>query len=141
MGTQENKKEKRFDEPNEKQKLNDQNLHYDAVSEVHDLAYDKQKASYEMDVNDTDPDWDHPADYSTVSAGARDDSSAYDVANPYVGMEYAGREDLVNDAYDNAGMRIRDEKELRTAKVDRDLALNDEDYRDDLDAEGYPKRV
>ncbi|WP_025144587.1 hypothetical protein [Pedobacter jeongneungensis] len=47
------------------------------------LSYDKNKESYELDVKGTDSEYDHPMGYETVAAGAKDDDSTYDEANPY----------------------------------------------------------
>src|SRR5690606_37029131 len=57
--------------------------------EPQDLNYDDQKDSYEMDVGDEDPDWEHPIDYDNWGRGAQDDNSTYNEANPYNGDEYA----------------------------------------------------
>ncbi|MEI2271179.1 hypothetical protein OHD16_03410 [Sphingobacterium sp. ML3W] len=103
------------------------------------LAYNKDMDSYEMDVDDNDPDYDHPANYDTLSEGAIDDDSTYDNSNPFVGDEYADREDLEEDALEDAHMRIESFKHNRLSPLDKKLAQNEEDLRDDLDEEGYPK--
>lgn len=107
--------------------------------EAKDLSYDERKGSYEFDVDDDDPEWDHPADYDTLSEGAEDDMSTYDVSNPFVGSEYADLDDLRQEDLENSGMRITNKKNLKTSKLDRDLAKDEEDFRDDLDEEGYPR--
>jgi len=107
----------------------------------HDLAFDPKKGTFALDVNDNDPDWDHPADYETVSEGAKDDNSTYDNSNPLVGDEYADQKELRDDAFDDAGIRIVRPKDLRVSKLDEELSKTEEDYRDDLDAEGYPKNI
>lgn len=111
----------------------------DANFEPRDLAYNEEDASYELDVNDKDPDWDHPANYDTLSEGAENDDSTYDSANPYVGDEYADLDELREDSLEDNNMRITDASNLRVSKKDEELAKDEEDYRDDLDAEGYPK--
>jgi len=103
------------------------------------LAYNKDMDSYEMDVDDNDPDYDHPANYDTLSEGAIDDDSTYDNSNPFVGDEYADREDLEEDELEDAHMRIENFKHNRLSPLDKKLAQNEEDLRDDLDEEGYPK--
>jgi len=103
------------------------------------LAYNRDMDSYEMDVDDNDPDYDHPANYDTLSEGAIDDDSTYDNSNPFVGDEYADREDLEEDALEDAHMRIESFKHNRLSPLDKKLAQNEEDLRDDLDEEGYPK--
>ncbi|WP_164112709.1 MULTISPECIES: hypothetical protein [Sphingobacterium] len=107
--------------------------------EVNDLAFDEEKGSYRFDVEDNDPDWDHPADYDTLSRGAEDDASTYDVSNPFVGSEYSDLDDLKQEDLENSGMRITNKKNLKVSKLDRDLAKDEEDFRDDLDEEGYPR--
>ena len=103
------------------------------------LAYNKDMDSYELDVDDNDPDYDHPANYDTLSEGAIDDDSTYDNSNPFVGDEYADREDLEEDELEDAHMRIENFKHNRLSPLDKKLAQNEEDLRDDLDEEGYPK--
>ncbi|MNE53552.1 hypothetical protein D3C87_999220 [compost metagenome] len=103
------------------------------------LAYNRDMDSYEMDVDDNDPDYDHPANYDTLSEGAIDDDSTYDNSNPFVGDEYADREDLEEDELEDAHMRIENFKHNRLSPLDKKLAQNEEDLRDDLDEEGYPK--
>ncbi|MGE8292383.1 MAG: hypothetical protein ACN6ON_11910 [Sphingobacterium sp.] len=103
------------------------------------LAYNKDMDSYELDVDDNDPDYDHPANYDTLSEGAIDDDSTYDNSNPFVGDEYADREDLEEDELEDAHMRIESFKHNRLSPLDKKLAQNEEDLRDDLDEEGYPK--
>ncbi|MHC8949968.1 hypothetical protein [Sphingobacterium hungaricum] len=105
-----------------------------------DFAFDKDKGSYELDVNDNDPDWDHPSDYETIAEGAKDDDSTYDNSNPLVGDEYADREDLIDDEFNDEGIRIVGKKDLKISKLDEELSRTEEDYRDDLDEEGYPKK-
>ena len=107
--------------------------------EVNDLAFDEEKGSYRFDVDDNDPDWDHPADYDTLSQGADNDASTYDVSNPFVGSEYANLGDLQKEDLDNSGMRITGKGNFKLSKLDKEISKDEEDYRDDLDAEGYPK--
>lgn len=108
--------------------------------EVNDLAFDDEKGSYRFDVDDDDPDWDHPADYDTLSQGAEDDVSTYDVSNPFVGSEYADLDNLKQEDLERLGMRITDKKNFKLSKLDKEISKDEEDYRDDLDEEGYPKR-
>lgn len=103
------------------------------------LAYNEDLESYELDVDDNDPDYDHPANYDTLSEGAIDDDSTYDDSNPFVGDEYADREDLEEEDLEDAHMRIETFKHDRLSPLDKKLAENEEDLRDDLDEEGYPK--
>lgn len=107
--------------------------------EVNDLAFDEEKGSYRFDVEDNDPDWDHPADYDTLSQGAENDTSNYDVSNPFVGSEYANLDDLKQEDWSNSGMRITGKNNFKLSKLDKEISKDEEDYRDDLDEEGYPR--
>ena len=102
------------------------------------LAYDKVKGSYELDVNGTDKDYDHPMGYETVAVGAKDDDSTYDEANPYIGDEYASNEEIAEDNLEELGMHVDNGESVRLNAEDEILARTPEDSRDDLDEEGYP---
>lgn len=102
------------------------------------LAYDKVKGSYELDVNGTDKDYDHPMGYETVAVGAKDDDSTYDEANPYIGDEYASNEEIAEDNLEELGMHVDNGESVRLNAEDEILARTPEDNRDDLDEEGYP---
>ncbi|GHE30523.1 hypothetical protein [Sphingobacterium griseoflavum] len=104
-----------------------------------DLIYDAEKSSYVYDVANGDPDYEHPADYPTLSEGAEDDDSSYDEANPFVGDEYAEKDELKGENLENSNMHIVGEEDLKVSPYDKKLAEDMEDYRDDLDEEGYPK--
>ncbi|MDR2282037.1 MAG: hypothetical protein LBE37_02450 [Sphingobacterium sp.] len=108
--------------------------------EVNDLAFDEERGSYRLDVDDNDPDWDHPADYDTLSRGAESDVSTYDASNPFVGSEYADLNDLKAEEWENSGMRVTGKGNFKLSKLDKEIAKDEEDRRDDLDEEGYPKR-
>ncbi|GAA3955178.1 hypothetical protein GCM10022246_06580 [Pedobacter ginsengiterrae] len=102
------------------------------------LSYDKHKQSYELDVKGEDKDYDHPMGYETVAAGAVDDDSTYDEANPYVGDEYARKEEIADDNLEELGMHVDNGESVKLSTEDEILARTDEDNRDDLDEEGYP---
>lgn len=104
-----------------------------------DLAYDAEKDSYVYDVDAEEPEYEHPADYPTLSEGAEDDDSSYDEANPFVGDEYVDKDELKADNLENSNMHIANEDDLKVSPYDSRLAEDMEDYRDDLDEEGYPK--
>lgn len=110
------------------------------TKDFNDLSYDKDKQSYEFDVKGEDKEYDHPVPYETISAGAIDDDSTYDEANPYVGDEYATDIVKAKDKLEELGMHIdsKGESVLLSAE-DEILARTEEDLRDDLDEEGYPK--
>ncbi|WP_156309423.1 hypothetical protein [Sphingobacterium endophyticum] len=127
MNSEENKK---------KNQLNDDDQ---GPKDPKDLAYDADDASYEFDVNDNDPDWDHPSDYDSVSEGAADDDSTYDSSNPYVGDEYASLEELKEEGLEDNNMHIEGDGIVKVSKLDEELSHDEEDDRDDLDEEGYPK--
>ncbi len=109
------------------------------VKDLNELSYDPEKKSYEYDVPATEKTYDHPVNYETVSTGAVNDDSTYDEANPYVGDEYAQIKDATDDALHEMSMRVEEEDHLKTSVEDQILARTDEDMRDDLDEEGYPK--
>lgn len=102
------------------------------------LSYDKHKQSYELDVKSEDRDYDHPMGYETVAAGAVDDDSTYDEANPYVGDEYARNEEIAEDNLEELGMHIDNGESVKLSPEDEILARTAEDNREDLDEEGYP---
>ncbi|RYE58565.1 MAG: hypothetical protein EOP48_03260 [Sphingobacteriales bacterium] len=110
------------------------------TKDFNDLSFDENKQSYEWDVKGEEKDYDHPMPYETVAAGAVDDDSTYDEANPYVGDEYATDVERVKDKLDELGMHIdNDGDSVLLSAEDEILARTDEDLRDDLDEEGYPK--
>jgi len=102
------------------------------------LAYDEVKGSYEFDVKGTNKEYDHPMGYETVAAGAKDDDSTYDEANPYVGDEYARNEEVAEDNLEELGMHVDNGESVRLSPEDEILARTPEDSREDLDEEGYP---
>jgi len=122
---------------NAKDKLNSTTESTDVNSE--NLSYDETKDSYELDVKGRDKDYDHPMGYETVAAGAKDDDSTYDEANPYVGDEYAKDEDIASDELEELGMHVDNGESVKINAEDEFLARTPEDNRDDLDEEGYPK--
>ncbi|PTR01189.1 hypothetical protein C8P68_101423 [Mucilaginibacter yixingensis] len=103
------------------------------------LKYNPDSQSYEIDVNSTDPDYDHPDPYDTAAPNGEDDNSTWDEANPYDARdEYDPKRSLETDA-DKLGMHIDDGRILEVDPIDESLARTPEDDRDDLDEEGYPK--
>ena len=102
------------------------------------LSFDERKQSYELDVKGTEPDYDHPMGYETVAAGAVDDDSTYDEANPYVGDEYASDDEIADDKLEELGMHVDNGESVKLSPEDEILARTPEDNRDDLDEEGYP---
>jgi len=115
-----------------------QNHLYSPPENSENLSYDENKQSYEFDVKGRDRDYDHPMGYETIAAGAVDDDSTYDEANPYVGDEYAKDEDIINKELNELGMHIDYGESVKLSPEDEILARTPEDSRNDLDEEGYP---
>ncbi|HTM98130.1 MAG TPA: hypothetical protein VL088_05290 [Pedobacter sp.] len=110
------------------------------TKDFNDLSFDTEKQSYELDVKGNDKNYDHPMPYETVATGSIDDDSTYDEANPYVGDEYATDVEKAKDKLDELGMHIDDDgASVLVSPEDEILGRTEEDYRDDLDEEGYPK--
>jgi hypothetical protein len=103
------------------------------------LAFDKEKNSFEIDVNSEDKDYDHPLPYDTTAANGGDDNSDYDEANPFIGDEYARKEDHIENELETMGMHVDDGDIVELDPEDEYLAKTPEDDRTDLDEEGYPK--
>ena len=127
----------------ENHKPSNDKLHPSDLGETKDfkeLAYDKNKQSYEFDVKGEEKDYDHPMPYETVPTGAVNDDSTFDEANPFVGDEYASNEEKVKDKLDELGMHVdRKGESVLISAEDKILSRTTEDDRDDLDEEGYPK--
>lgn len=116
-------------------------LHNSDLGETKDfnnLAYNKEKDSYELDVKGPDKDYDHPLPYETTAANGGDDNSDYDEANPYIGDEYANKEEKRESDLDDLGMHIDNGEIVELDPEDEFLARTPEDERTDLDEEGYP---
>ena len=117
-------------------------LHVSDLGETKDfneLRYDKDKNSFEFDVKGEEKDYDHPLPYDTSAPNGEDSVSTYDEANPYVGNEY-DEEGQVDEQLDENGMHIdRTGESVSLDPADKLLARTEEDFRDDLDEEGYPK--
>jgi len=110
------------------------------------LRYNEEEDSFEYDIEkedprypNEDPEYLHDDPYDTAAPHGEDDNSDWDEANPYVGDEYDPDRSLESDAED-LGMHIDKGQITRLSKKDRDLSQTPEDFRDDLDEEGYPKR-
>ena len=126
---------------NEEQKGSNDKIHGDNLGEtqnLRDLAFDKDKNSFEIDVKSEDKDYDHPLPYDTTAANGGDDNSDYDEANPFIGDEYARKEEVVDNDLDSMGMHIDDGDIVELNPEDEYLAKTPEDDRTDLDEEGYP---
>lgn len=106
--------------------------------EARDLKFNELDNSYELDVEETDEEYEHPDPYKTTAGNGEDINSDYDEANPYVGIEYDKDASLENDVPD-LGMHITSEESFKLSEKDKELGRTSEDERDDLDLEGYPK--
>lgn len=105
-----------------------------------DLRYDSTNNSYELDKESEDPDYDHPLPYDTSAEDGTDNNSNYDEANPYVGNEYKKNDKDDLEKLEDLSMRIDSKGSiLKLSKEDELLSRTEEDERDDLDDEGYPK--
>ncbi|WP_410220431.1 hypothetical protein [Pedobacter sp.] len=112
-----------------------------ASQDIDNLAFNEEKQSFEYDTESTDDTYRHPLDYDTVSTGAVNDDSSYDEANPYVGDEYDDNNALIHDELEENAMHIDETGESVNLNMeDKILGRTDEDLRDDLDEEGYPKK-
>ncbi|HEY0897697.1 MAG TPA: hypothetical protein VGD90_00125 [Sphingobacteriaceae bacterium] len=126
--------------------FNDENLDRDKKikdelgAEVNkgDLLYNEEENSFEIDVDSTDQEYDHPDPYDTSAPNGSDFNSDYDEANPLVSDEYDKDASLETDV-DKLGMHIDSGRIVELNDIDEDLARTPEDDRDDLDEEGYPK--
>jgi len=92
-----------------------------------------------LDVKGAERDYDHPMNYDTIATGSINDDSTYDEANPYVGDEYADKEEVLEEGLDEMGMHVDNGESVVLSPEDELLARTEEDDRDDLDEEGYPK--
>ncbi|RYF18851.1 MAG: hypothetical protein EOO42_14960 [Flavobacteriales bacterium] len=125
----------------ENQKPANDKLHNSDLGETKDfneLSYDKDKNSFEFDVKGEEKDYDHPLPYDTSAPNGEDSISTYDEANPYVGNEY-DEDGQVDEQIEGNGMHIDDGESVLLDPADKLLAQTEEDFRDDLDEEGYPK--
>lgn len=103
-----------------------------------DLSFNEEKNSYEIDVRGDDPDYDHPLPYDTTAENGGDDNSDYDEQNPYIGNEYASKDEQIEDGLEELGMHVDDGEIVSLSEEDEILSRTEEDNRSDLDEEGYP---
>ena len=117
-------------------------LHASDLGETQDfneLSFDKERNTFEVDVKGEDKDYDHPFPYETPSENGADFNSDFDEANPFIGDEYANKEKTAEDGLNELGMHIDNGESVILSPEDEILARTEEDDRDDLDEEGYPK--
>lgn len=108
------------------------------TKDFNELTFNKDKNTFEVDVKGDDPDYDHPFGYETPSANGADFNSDFDEANPYIGDEYAKKEEQQENALENLAMHIDHGQSVILTDEDELLSRTPEDERDDLDEEGYP---
>lgn len=109
-----------------------------AETDSDNLSFDKEKNSYEMDVKGDDPDYEHSDPYDTSVENGGDFDSDYDEANPTAVNEYDKDTSLETDV-EKLGMHIDSGQIVELSPEDEELSKTPEDYRSDLDEEGYPK--
>lgn len=127
---------------NENDKRAKDKLHSNDLGETkdfNDLSFNEEKNTFEVDVKGEDKDYDHPFPYETPSENGADFNSDFDEANPFIGDEYAKKENQVAGELDDLGMHVDNGESVILSPEDEILARTEEDYRDDLDEEGYPK--
>lgn len=117
-------------------------LHASDLGETKDfnqLSFDKDKNSFEFDVKGEEKSYDHPLPYDTSAPNGEDSISTYDESNPFVGNEY-DMKGQADEQLESNGMHIDETGEsVLLDPEDRILGQTEEDLRDDLDEEGYPK--
>ena len=88
-----------------------------------------------------DEDYDHPDPYTTSVKSGSDFDSDFDEANLTANDEYhRANEDAAEvPEAGEFGMHIDSGKIVQLDPLDEELAMTEEDNRDDLDEEGYPK--
>ena len=127
---------------------NDENLDRDKIMKdnlgaesTEDLTYDPEKDSFEIDVQSTDGEYDHPDPYTTSVKSGSDFDSDFDEANITANDEYHRANDDASEVPEAGefGMHIDSGKIVQLDPLDEELAMTPEDERDDLDEEGYPK--
>jgi hypothetical protein len=116
-------------------------LHDSDLGETKDftnLSFDEKTNSFELDVKGDDPEYDHPLPYETSAVNGEDFDSDYDEANPYIGDEYASKDEQIEGGLENLGMHVDSGESILLSPEDELLAKTPEDERTDLDEEGYP---
>jgi hypothetical protein len=109
-----------------------------ASTDENNLSFNEDEDSFELDVKGDNPEYDHPDPYNTAVKNGGDFDSTYDEANPQAVDEYIPNETLETDV-SNLGMHIDNGSIVELDPIDEALSRTPEDYRDDLDEEGYPK--
>src|SRR3546814_912529 len=105
-----------------------------------DLRYNESEDSFELDPETVDTEYRHPQPYNTAAPEGEDDNSSYDEENPYTPNEYRDKTGEMKGELEELDATVTDEELTQLDEVDEELANTPEDSRDDLDAEGYPRR-
>lgn len=104
------------------------------------LRYNESEDSFELDPETADNEYRHPQPYNTAAPEGEDDNSTYDEENPYTPNEYRDKQSDMKGELEELDATVTDEQLTQLDEVDEQLATTPEDNRDDLDAEGYPRR-
>src|SRR5690606_30463924 len=105
-----------------------------------DLRYNEAEDSFELDAETADKEYHHPQPYNTAAPEGEDDNSTYDEENPYTPNEYRDKESEMKGDLEELDATVTDEELTQLDEADEQLADTAEDSRDDLDAEGYPRK-
>ena len=122
----------------EKDKKLNEDMDLNAVP--HNLAYNEEEDSFELDVESDDLEYQHPDPYDTSVKNGGDANSDYDTANPTVREEYDKALSFESEV-DKLSMHIDHGEIVKLNATDKELSHTKEDERDDLDEEGYPKNI
>jgi len=106
-------------------------------SAAQDLKYNEEKDSFEIDVEGSVKNYEHPSPYETAAEDGEDMDSDWDEANPYVGDEY--EEESLTSAIEDQEMHIDEGRVVELDPEEEELTNVPEHERRDLDEEGYPK--
>jgi hypothetical protein len=108
------------------------------TKDFNELTFNEEKNTFEVDVKAENTDYDHPFPYETPSDNGADFNSDFDEANPFIGDEYAPKENGLENGLEDLGMHVDNGESVILSPEDEILARTEEDERDDLDEEGYP---
>ncbi|WP_166334162.1 hypothetical protein [Sphingobacterium chungjuense] len=103
------------------------------------LKYNEEQDSFELDTESGDSEYDHPLPYDTAAPEGQEDGALYDEANPYAQGEYQEKQNELDGRLEELDQVVGSE-ELQVDPIDEALSAQPEDFSDDLDAEGYPKK-
>lgn len=136
-----NNKDKFYPGFNDENLDRDKQMKDDLGAEVNkdDLAYNAEGDSFELDVESRDQEYDHPDPYNTSVKNGSDFDSDYDEANVTAVNEYDRPNDPAETDMEEFGMHVDKGGITKLREEDAALSQTEEDQREDLDEEGYPK--